>query len=103
MKTKQAINKAKASKKYALTPSARLQRKQAAKKSAEVRRNPEKGEWVGTSVTKKNKEYAVLKYGSPDEAINTLRQIEESLNGVSIAEFLRELAAGKNALKKGGR
>ena len=68
-----------------------------------MRRNPEKGEWVGTSVTKKNKEYAVLKYGSPDEAINTLRTIEEALNGVSIAEFLRELNAGKNALKKGGR
>ena len=45
----------------------------------------------------------MLKYGSPDEAINTLRQIEESLNGVSIAEFLRELAAGENALKKGSR
>lgn len=103
MSNKQAKSKAKASKKYTLTPSARLQRKQAAKKSAEVRRNPEKGEWVGTSVTKKNKEYAVLKYGSPDEAINTLRQIEESLNGVSIAEFLRELNAGKNALKKGGK
>ena len=103
MSNKQASSKAKASKKYALTPSALLQRKQAAKKSAEVRRNPEKGEWVGTSVTKKNKEYAVLKFGSPDEAINTLRQIEESLNGVSIAEFLRELAAGENALKKGGR
>ena len=54
-------------------------------------------------MTKKNKEYAVLKYGSPDEAINTLRKIEEALNGVSIAEFLRELAAGKNALKKGGK
>ena len=103
MSNKQASSKAKASKKYALTPSARLQRKQAAKKSAEVRRNPEKGEWVGTSVTKKNKEYAVLKYGSPDEAINTLRQGEEALNGVSIAEVLRELAAGKNALKKGSR
>ena len=103
MSTKKAINKAKASKKYALTPSARLQRKQAAKKSAEVRRNPEKGEWVGTSVTKKNKEYAVLKYGSLDEAINTLRQIEESMNGVSIEEFLRELAAGKNELRKGGK
>ena len=103
MSNKQASSKAKASKKYALTPSARLQRKQAAKKSAEVRRNPEKGEWVGTSVTKKNKEYAVLKYGSPGEPINTLRTLEEALNGVSIAEFLRELAAGKNALKKGGR
>ena len=100
MKEKKA--KVKVKPKYSVTPKVRLQRKQAAKKSAEARRVSGK-EWVGTSMTVKNKEYAVTRFGSPDEAINTLRTVEEALNGVSIAEFLRELAAGKNALKKGGK
>lgn len=98
MSNKKASSKAKVSKKYALTPSARLQRKQAAKKSAEARRVSGK-EWVGTSMTVKNKEYAVTRFGSPDEAINTLRTIEESLVGISIEQFLKELASARKEAK----
>lgn len=102
MKTKKEA-RPKATAKYAMSPEARLQRKQAAKKSAEVRKASDK--WVGTSVTVKNKEYAVATYGTIDEALNVLRRVEESLNGVSIKQFLEELAASRKpvAAKKGGR
>ena len=95
---KEKKEKVKAKPKYSVTPKVRLQRKQAAKKSAEARRVSGK-EWVGTSMTVKNKEYAVTRFGSPDEAINTLRTIEESLVGISIEQFLKELAASKKEVK----
>lgn len=96
MKEKKA--KVKAKPRYSVTPKVRLQRKQAAKKSAEARRVSGK-EWVGTSMTVKNKEYAVTRFGSPDEAINTLRTIEESLVGISIEQFLKELASARKEAK----
>ena len=95
---KEKKTKVKAKPRYSVTPKVRLQRKQAAMKSAEARRVSGK-EWVGTSMTVKNKEYAVTRFGSPDEAINTLRTIEESLVGVSIEQFLKELAASRKENK----
>lgn len=90
--------KVKAKPKYSVTPKVRLQRKQAAKKSAEVRRKDHK-EWIGTSMTVENKKYAVARFGSPDEAINVLRRVEDSLNGITIEQFLKELAAAKKEAK----
>lgn len=93
--------------KYTLTASARRQREKAAAKSAQARKGESK--WVGTSVTVQNKEWAVAVCGSIDEAINLIRRLADLLDGISIHQFVQELAkagkikGGKLRTAKGGK
>ena len=57
---------------YKVTRAARMQRKDAARKSAVARRTTDK--WRSAAVTEKLYDFAVTKYGSVNEALRSLRR-----------------------------
>ena len=61
-------------KKYRLSRAALMQRRDANRKSAAVRKTSYK--WRSAAITEDNYEWAVTKYGSVNEAVRALRRAE---------------------------
>lgn len=64
----------KTKRKYTVTPKVIAQRSQAGLRSGEIRADKRR-DWVGTQVSRGNRDYARLTFGSVDNAISHLRKL----------------------------